>query len=183
MCCHRSAKDSQQPSVLSLDDVAVTLSEGQGACRADKVSTHKTPDVQRWLRRHTRFTFHFTPTSASWMNEIETWCGNLTRQGIRRGSFGSVKELITMIDTFTNQWNAGATPFSWVKTADEILANAVRNHQHPRFGRPVVRLRKSLAPLAQPKPAAHAISNDLGHQRIATLGRAISRDGVLPAQC
>jgi transposase-like protein/transposase len=92
----------------------------------DNVSTHKTPAVWAWLERHPRITFHFTPTSASWLNQIETWFGILTRQAIRRGSFGSVKELIAMIETFTIQWNAGATPFAWVKTADEILAKAVR---------------------------------------------------------
>jgi hypothetical protein len=60
------------------------------------------------------------------MNQIETWFSVLTRQAIRRGSFGSVKELVAMIDTFTQRWNAGASPFIWVKTADEILAKAVR---------------------------------------------------------
>jgi transposase len=92
----------------------------------DNVSTHKTPDVKAWLERHPRITFHFTPTSASWLNQVETWFGILSRQAIRRGSFGSVRELIAMITTFTDQWNAGATPFTWVKTADEILAKAVR---------------------------------------------------------
>lgn len=92
----------------------------------DNVSTHKTPDVQAWLARHPRITFHFTPTSASWLNQVETWFSVLTRQAIRRGSFGSVKELIERIDTFTREWNAGGTPFTWVKTADEILAKAVR---------------------------------------------------------
>ena len=92
----------------------------------DNVSTHKTPDVRAWLERHPRITFHFTPTSASWMNQIETWFGILTRQAIRRGSFGSVKELIARIDLFAANWNAGASPFAWVKTADEILAKAVR---------------------------------------------------------
>ena len=92
----------------------------------DNVSTHKTPDVNAWLSRHPRITFHFTPTSASWLNQVETWFGILTRQAIRRGSFGSVKELIAMINTFTANWNAGSTPFSWVRTADEILAKAVR---------------------------------------------------------
>jgi transposase len=92
----------------------------------DNVSTHKTPDVLAWLERHPRITFHFTPTSASWMNQIETWFGVLTRQAVRRGSFGSVKELIAMIDAFTHQWNEGASPFVWVKTADRILAKAVR---------------------------------------------------------
>ena len=92
----------------------------------DNVSSHKTPAVQAWLARHPRITFHFTPTSASWLNQVETWFSILTRQAIRRGSFGSVKELVAMIDTFTRNWNAGATPFTWVKTADEILAKAVR---------------------------------------------------------
>src|SRR5664280_2777156 len=92
----------------------------------DNVSTHKTPAVCAWLERHPRITFHFTPTSASWMNQIETWFGILSREAIRRGSFGSVKELIARIDQFAANWNAGASPFVWVKTADEILAKAVR---------------------------------------------------------
>jgi transposase len=92
----------------------------------DNVSTHKTPAVRAWLKRHPRITFHFTPTSASWLNQVETWFSVLTRQAIRRGSFGSVKELVAMIDTFTTSWNAGSSPFMWTKTADEILAKAVR---------------------------------------------------------
>ena len=92
----------------------------------DNVSTHGTPDVRSWLADNRRVTFHFTPTSASWMNQVETWFGILTRQAIRRGSFRSVKELVAQIDAFTRQWNAGSSPFEWVKTADEILAKAVR---------------------------------------------------------
>ena len=92
----------------------------------DNVSSHKTPDVRAWLERHRRITFHFTPTSASWLNQIETWFGILSRGAIRRGSFGSVKELIAGIELFAANWNAGASPFAWVKTADEILAKAVR---------------------------------------------------------
>jgi transposase len=92
----------------------------------DDVSTHRTPDVRQWLTKHPRITFHFTPTSASWMNQIETWFGILTRQAIRRSSFTSVKELVTMIEAFTRQWNEGSSPFVWVKTADQILAKAVR---------------------------------------------------------
>jgi transposase len=92
----------------------------------DNVSTHKTPDVQAWLARHPRIAFHFTPTSASWMNQVETWFGILTRQAIRRGSFRSVRELVAMIDAFTRGWNEGSSPFTWVKTADDILAKAVR---------------------------------------------------------
>lgn len=92
----------------------------------DNVSSHKTPDIRSWLERHPRITFHFTPTSASWLNQVETWFSVLTRQAIRRGSFGSVKELIARIDTFTTSWNEGRTPFTWIRTADEILAKAVR---------------------------------------------------------
>jgi transposase len=92
----------------------------------DNVSTHKTPDVLAWLARHPRIVFHFTPTSASWMNQVETWFGILTRGAIRRGSFRSVKELVAMIDAFTRQWNEGSSPFTWLKTPDEILAKAVR---------------------------------------------------------
>ena len=106
--------------------VAREYPEGDLHVVLDNVSTHKTPDVQAWLLRHPRITFHFTPTSASWMNQVETWFGILTRQAIRRGSFRSVKELVAMIDAFTRQWNAGSSPFHWVKSADEILAKAVR---------------------------------------------------------
>ncbi len=91
----------------------------------DNVSSHKTPEVRSWLERHPRITFHFTPTSASWMNQVETWFGILTRKAIRRGSFRSVRELVAMIEAFTRQWNDGSSPFHWVRTADEILAKAV----------------------------------------------------------
>jgi len=92
----------------------------------DNVSTHKTEAVRQWLERNPRVQFHFTPTSASWLNQIETWFSILTRQAIRRGAFGSVRALVEMIDAFTRSWNSGASPFTWVKTADEILAKAVR---------------------------------------------------------
>jgi transposase len=100
--------------------------EGELAVVLDNVSSHKTPAIREWLEANPRVSFHFTPTSASWMNQIETWFGILSRQAIRRGSFRSVKELIAMINAFTTQWNEGSTPFHWVKTADQILAKAVR---------------------------------------------------------
>jgi len=109
--------------------LARTYRTGEVHVVLDNVSTHKTPDVQAWLRRHRRFTFHFTPTSASWLNQVETWFGILTRQAIRRGSFENVRVLTAAIERFTREWNAGAGPFTWVKTADEILAKAVRKTQ------------------------------------------------------
>jgi transposase/transposase-like protein len=109
--------------------LARTYPKGEIHVVLDNVSTHKTPDVQAWLAKHKRFTFHFTPTSASWMNQVETWFSILSRQAIRRGSFESVRALTAAIERFTREWNAGATPFSWVKTADAILAKAVRKAQ------------------------------------------------------
>jgi transposase len=109
-----------------LREIERAYPEGELAVVLDNVSSHKTPAIREWLDGHPRVSFHFTPTSASWMNQIETWFGILSRQAIRRGSFRSVKELIAMINAFTTQWNEGSTPFAWVKTADQILAKAVR---------------------------------------------------------
>jgi len=92
----------------------------------DNVSTHKAPAVRAWLSRHKRFVFHFTPTSASFVNQIEIWFGILTRGAVRRGSFSSVEELTSAIDAFTRPWNDRAAPFTWIKTADQIVAKATR---------------------------------------------------------
>ena len=106
--------------------------EGELHVVLDNVSTHKTPEVQAWLERHPRITFHFTPTSASWMNQIETWFGILTRQAIRRGSYASVPELVAAIETFIDGWNERCHPFVWTKTADEILPHARKRDSDAR---------------------------------------------------
>ena len=67
---------------------------------------------------------HFTPTSGSWMNLVEIFFGIITRQAIRRGTFTSVKELITAIEAFIDGWNERAEPFVWTKTADESSPKA-----------------------------------------------------------
>ena len=87
----------------------------------DNYATHKHPDVQAWLARHPRITLHFTPTSGSWLNMVEIFFGIITRQAIRRGTFTSVKDLITAIETFIDGWNDRCQPFTWTKTADELL--------------------------------------------------------------
>jgi hypothetical protein len=66
--------------------------------------------------------FHFTPVGSSWINQIETWFGIITRQSIRRGTFTSVKVLITQIRDYIAAWNTDPRPFAWTATADEILA-------------------------------------------------------------
>ncbi|WP_255481874.1 IS630 family transposase [Amycolatopsis sp. SID8362] len=92
----------------------------------DNYHTHKHAEVNEWLARHPRITLHFTPTSGSWLNLVEVFFGIITRQAIRRGSFNSVKELVTAIRRFINGWNDRCHPFTWTKTADEILSHARR---------------------------------------------------------
>ena len=92
----------------------------------DNYSPHKHASVNAWFARRPRYHLHFTPTSASWMNQIETWFSLLTRQAIRRGSFKSLPALMQAINRFIEHWNKESAPFKWVKTADEILAKAVR---------------------------------------------------------
>lgn len=88
----------------------------------DNSSTHKTEEVQDFLEKHPRFHFHFTPTSASWLNAIETWFSQLERRAIHRGVFTSVGELRNEIRRFINAHNThGAKPFKWTKSAQAIL--------------------------------------------------------------
>jgi transposase len=92
----------------------------------DNSSTHCTPEVKAWLQRHKRVNFHFTPTSASWMNMVEIWFSILTKQQVRRGIYHDVPELIAAIDTFIEGYNQRAQPFVWTKTADDVLAKATK---------------------------------------------------------
>jgi transposase len=98
----------------------------------DNSSTHSTPEVQRWLQRHKRVHFHFTPTGASWMNMVEIFFSILTSQQVRRGVYHDVPELIAAIEYFIEHYNQRAQPFIWTKTADEILAKAIK--QQPTSG-------------------------------------------------
>jgi transposase len=89
----------------------------------DNYGTHKSPPVQRWLKpkKRRRFHFHFTPTSSSWLNQVERWLAEITRQQIRRGSFHSVQELEKAIYQYLAAWNETPRPFIWRATADIIL--------------------------------------------------------------
>jgi hypothetical protein len=82
--------------------------------------------VQRWLLRHVRFRLHFTPTYSSWINQVERWFGLLTQRQIRRGSHQSVRALEDAIRLYLKANNEKPKPFTWVKTADEILASIAR---------------------------------------------------------
>lgn len=96
----------------------------------DNYATHKHPRVLRWLATHPRFQVHYTPTYASWLHQVEIWFNIITQQAIRRGTFGSVKELVTKIDHFVQAYNVQARPFSWVATADSILQKVQRLCEH-----------------------------------------------------
>jgi len=87
----------------------------------DNVSTHKTPEIQRWLLRHPRFHLHFTPTYSSWINMVERWFAELTEKWLRRGTHRSTKELEASIKEWIDRWNDDPRPYLWQKSADEIL--------------------------------------------------------------
>ncbi|MFJ1656888.1 transposase [Streptomyces sp. NPDC088337] len=88
----------------------------------DNLSTHTTPDVKAWLAKNPHVHFHFTPVGSSWLNQIETWFGIITRQSIRRGTFSSVRVLVQQIHDYIDSWNENAKPFTWTATAGEVLA-------------------------------------------------------------
>ena len=93
---------------------------------ADNYATHKHPKVKAWLVRHPRYHLHYTPTYASWLNQVERWFALITQQAIRRGSFRSVRELVHKIDDYVTYYNTHKRPFVWTATADSIFAKLQR---------------------------------------------------------
>ena len=96
---------------------------------ADNYATHKHPKVRQWLARHPRWTFHFTPTSASWLNAVEGFFAKLTRRRLKRGVFRSIVELQAAINRFLRETNDDPRPFRWTKDPDKIIAAVKRGHQ------------------------------------------------------
>jgi transposase len=92
----------------------------------DNYGTHKHPRIKAWLARRTRFHIHYTPTYASWLNQVEIWFGQITRKAIRRGSFQSVADLKAQIQRYAQHWNEHPQPFVWTATAESILAKIER---------------------------------------------------------
>ena len=92
----------------------------------DNYATHKTPKIKAWLARRPHYHVHFTPTSASWINQVERWFAELTRKQIQRGVHTSVKQLEADIRTFIDLHNKNPKPFKWTKSADQILASVKR---------------------------------------------------------
>jgi transposase len=95
----------------------------------DNYATHKTATVKRWLKAHSRFHLHFTPTSSSWLNMVERFFAKITEKRIRRGAFKSVAELENAIMHYLQNYNTNPKPFIWTKSAGEILEKVARAKQ------------------------------------------------------
>ena len=95
----------------------------------DNYATHKHPKVQAWLARHERWTFHYTPTSASWLNAVEGFFAKLTSRRLKRGVFHSLVDLQTAINRYLAEHNQAPKPFVWTAEPEAILAKVKRGHQ------------------------------------------------------
>lgn len=95
----------------------------------DNYATHKHPKVMQWLARHPRWTFHFTPTSASWLNAVEGFFAKLTKRRLKRGVFHSLVALQAAINRFLAEANENPRPFRWTKDPEKIIAAVRRGHQ------------------------------------------------------
>ena len=95
----------------------------------DNYGSHKHPKVQAWLARHPRWTFHFTPISASWLNAVEGFFARLTRRRLKRGTFHSLVSLQEAINRFIEHHNQEPSPFVWKADPKDIIAAAKRGHQ------------------------------------------------------
>ena len=95
----------------------------------DNYATHKHPKVMAWLARHPRFIFHFTPTSCSWLNAVESFFAKLTKRRLKRGVFHSIVDLQAAIKRFLEEHNDNPKPFVWTADPDHIIAAVNRGHQ------------------------------------------------------
>jgi transposase len=120
--CHGRHRHQEFLKFLKLIDESYPAKEGETLhLVVDNYATHNTPEIRRWLSKHPRFHLHFTPTGASWLNQIERFFGLLTDQRIRRGSFESIKELEEAIMNYIETHNDEAAPFMWTKTPEQIF--------------------------------------------------------------
>ena len=95
----------------------------------DNYAAHKHPKVRQWLDRHSRFIFHFTPTSCSQLNAVERFFAKLAKRRLKRGVFRSVVDLQATINRFVNETNNDPKPFTWTANPDKIIAAVRRGHQ------------------------------------------------------
>ena len=95
----------------------------------DNYAVHKHPKVRAWLGRHPRWVFHYTPTSASWLNAVEGFFAKLTKRRLRRGVFKSIVDLQTAINRFLAETNDAPRPLTWTANPNDIIAAVRRGHQ------------------------------------------------------
>ena len=124
--CHR--RHRHQDFLKFMEAVEATLPPDAGEIHLvlDNYGTHKTPKVVRWFARHPRYQLHFTPTSGSWVNQVERWFAEITEKRIRRGSFTSVASLEKAIKEYLEYNNEHPKPFVWTADADLILGKIQR---------------------------------------------------------
>jgi hypothetical protein len=120
--CHRRHRHQEFVKFLADIDAAIPVEDGVTVHLVlDNYATHKTPAVKRGLGKHPRFVVHFTPTSGSWLNQVERFFAAITERRIRRGVFKTVKALEKAIESYLAEHNANPKPFKWTATADLIL--------------------------------------------------------------
>ncbi|WP_371817974.1 transposase [Bradyrhizobium sp. CCBAU 53421] len=116
---HKIPQVSDEIEVAVPDDLDVLLV-------MDNCATLKTPLIRNWLAKRPRWHVHLTPTSSSWLNQVERFVARITERKIRRGIYRTVLELRAEITSFIEQHNADPSPFRWTKSADDILSSIER---------------------------------------------------------
>jgi transposase len=124
--CLRRHRHQEFLKFMELVDATVPADVGEIHLVLDNYGTHKTPAVIRWFARHPRYHLHFTPTSGSWVNQVERWFAEITEKRIRRGSFTSVSSLEKAIQEYLDHHNQEPKPFVWTADADLILGKVQR---------------------------------------------------------
>ncbi len=124
--CHRRHRHQEFLKFMDLVDSHIPADAGEVHLILDNYGTHKTPKVIRWFARHPRYHLHFTPTSGSWVNQVERWFAEITEKRIRRGSFTSVPSLEKAIREYLEHHNQSPKPFIWTANADLILGKLQR---------------------------------------------------------
>lgn len=124
--CHRRHRHQEFLKFMRTVDASVPPDAGEIHLVLDNYGTHKTPEVVRWFARHPRYHLHFTPTSGSWVNQVERWFALITEQRIRRGSFTSVSSLEKAVQEYLADNNQHPKPFVWTASADLILGKIQR---------------------------------------------------------
>ncbi|WP_088287946.1 IS630 family transposase [Kineosporia sp. A_224] len=122
--CH--PRHSHEEFLTFLRQVTSAYPRGEVHLVMDNYATHKHTAVKAWLATNPRVVVHFTPSHASWMNMVEAWFSMAERQALHRGSCRSVRGLTTTIRAYLDGWNERAHPFTWTKTADDVLKTVNR---------------------------------------------------------